>query len=234
MKAPPGATLTKEQIELVRDQFEMRHAGLANAHRIGVLQGGLDIESLGITNDEAKVIEAYSLSVAQIARVWGIPLHLIGETTKSTSWGTGLEQQSTGFVVYYMRPKFVVWEQALNKALMSSDMRRSFYFEFNVDGLLRGDFKARMEGYALMVQWGLATPNEIRRQMNLPPLEGGDERLHPLNMAPASRIMDVLMRKQAGGNEQDNADQATRALVTLIAMAQGRAVDLTGGHLNGH
>ncbi len=230
LEAPAGQTLDKAQIELLRDQFDARHAGLHNAHRIGVLQGGLSLKTLGVTNDEAKVIEAYALSVAQIARVWGIPLHLIGEMSKSTSWGTGIEQQSIGFIVYYMRPKFVLWEQALNAALMSSDMRRRFYFEFNVDGLLRGDFKARMEGYALMVQWGLATPNEIRRQMNLPPLPGGDERLHPLNMAPASKIMDVLLRKQ-GGNTDVNADQATRALAMLVAMAQGRSIE---GHLNEH
>jgi HK97 family phage portal protein len=103
------------------------------------------------------------MAVAKIARIFGVPLHLIGETRRVTSWGTGIEQQSIGFITYYMRPKFVVWEQALNRALMSDQMRQRFYFEFNIDGLLRGDFKTRMEGYALLVQWGLTTINEIRR-----------------------------------------------------------------------
>ena len=212
------------QQEQLREQFERRHGGLAKAHRLGILQAGMKLNTVGVDNDKAQVAETYQLAVAQIARIWGIPLHLIGETAKSTSWGTGIEQQSIGFIVYYMRPKFVVWEQALNAALMSAAMRRRFYFEFNVDGLLRGDFKSRMDGYALMVQWGLATPNEIRRQMNLPPLDGGDERLHPLNMAPASRIMDVLMRDQSGKQIRVadlDADALTRALAALVAAGKG-------------
>ena len=193
--------LTDAQIDQLRDQFERKHGGLSNAHRVGVLRGDLDIVKLGIDNDSAQVIQTYAGAVADIARVFGVPLHMIGEMSKQTSWGTGIEQMSIGFVVYAMRPNFVVWEQALNRALMSSKMRERFYFEFNADGLLRGDFKTRMEGYALLVQWGLASINEIRRKENMPPLDGGDERLHPLNYAPASKIMDVLMRNgPAPGN----------------------------------
>lgn len=219
----PGV-LDKEGAELLRDQFEARHAGLENSHRIGVLMAGMKLNSVGVDNDAAKTIETYSLAVSQVARIWDIPLHLIGEMTKATSWGTGIEQQSIGFVVYAMRPKFVIWEQALNAALMSSATRRNFFFEFNVDGLLRGDFKTRMEGFALMVQWGLATPNEIRRLMNLPPVADGNERLHPINYAPASRIMDVLMRNKT---EPKTADDATRMLASIVKAAnEGRLQDI--------
>lgn len=212
----PG-DISPESEELLRKQYETRHAGLENAHRIGVLKAGIDIKALAVNNDEAQVIDSYNLAVARIARAWGVPLHLIGETSKSTSWGTGIEQQSIGFISYYMRPKFVAWEQALNMALMSSDMRKRFTFEFNMDGLLRGDFKTRMEGFALMIQWGLATPNEIRRLMNLAPdPDGGDERLQPLNMAPASRIMDVLLRTAPAGGGARDADQLLRTLATML------------------
>lgn len=214
-----GKTLLPEQVEQLRDQFEARHAGLSNAHKIGILQGGLKLTQLGLTNDEAQVIEAFRLSVEQIARAWGIPLHLIGEHSKSTSFGTGIEQQSIGFIVYYMRPKFVMWEQALNAALMSTGKSRKFFFEFNLDGLLRGDFKSRMDGFAIMIQWGLASPNEIRRLMNFPPVEGGDERLHPLNMAPASKIMEVLMRNTGGASHRDLVDLVTRAMADLATAA---------------
>ncbi len=214
----PGE-LTKEQIALAREQFERRHAGLENAHKIGILQGGIKINQVGVNNDEAQVIEAYQLAVARLARIWGVPLHLIGEMSKSTSWGTGIEQISIGFIVYYMRPKFVMWEQALNSALMSRKTNKRFYYEFNADGLLRGDFKSRMDGYALMIQWGLATPNEIRRQMNLPPLPDGDEAMRPLNMAPASRVMDVLLKTTGG--KQLSADRATRILAHIVKMANG-------------
>jgi HK97 family phage portal protein len=226
--AAPKAAITipteisNEAADRLRDTWERRHRGIENQHRVAILEGGIDIKALGLTNDEAQVVEVHNMAVAKVARIFGVPLHLIGETSNSTSWGTGIEQQSIGFVTYYMRPKFVVWEQALNRTLMSGDMRRRFYFEFNIDGLLRGDFKTRMEGYALLAQWGVMTINEIRKLMNLAPVEGGDERLHPLNMAPASRIMDVLLRTPPGQTQRDSADVATRFLQQLIDASGAR------------
>lgn len=203
--------LDADQRRELLEQFEARHGGLANHHRVGLLQGGLDVEQLGIDNEKAQVVENYKLIVTQIAGVWQVPPHLIGAVDASTSWGTGIEQQSIGFIVYYMRPKFVVWEQALNATLMSADMRRRYYFEFNVDGLLRGDLKSRMDAFGVMVQWGIASPNELRRMLNLPPAAGGDEILAPLNMAPASQIMDVHLKSVAsGGGERDLAPPALR------------------------
>lgn len=228
----PG-DISEEAADKLRATWERRHRGVENAHRLAILEGGMKITALGMSNDDAQVAQIHAMAVAKIARIYGVPLHLIGETSNVTSWGSGIEQQSIGFVTYYMRPKFVVWEQALNRTLMSSDMRRRFYFEFNIDGLLRGDFKTRMEGYALLVQWGLATPNEIRRQMNLPPVDGGDERLHPLNMAPASRIMDVLLRDTGGKSQRDVADELSRALVALVSASGARTLngkDLQHGH----
>lgn len=222
LELPAGVALNKEQMELLRDQMESRHAGLQNAHRMGVLNAGLKIHRAAATNDEAQLIEAYQLIVTQIARIWSVPLHMINELSKSTSWGSGIEEQSIGFVVYKMRPKLKMWEEAINSALLTVEQRRKYYFEFNIDGLLRGDFKARMEGYALQIQWGLATPNELRRQSNLPPLPGGDERMHPLNMVPASRVMDVLLR-DSGRNQQqsrDALDQATRLLIGIVDAAR--------------
>lgn len=219
------AAIGDESAAALRAAWERRHQGAENMRRVAIFEGGIKPEAIGMTNDDAQIIPVLEQGVAQIARTFGVPLHLIGETSKQTSWGTGIEQQSIGFVTYYMRPKFVIWEQALNKTLMSKDMRKRFFFEFNMDGLLRGDFKTRMEGFALMIQWGLSTPNEIRKLMNLPPVEGGDERLHPLNMAPASRIMDVLLRETSKNpqtrdlSDRDAADLVTRALAEIISQA---------------
>ncbi len=226
--------LTETQRDEIRKQFEQRHAGLENAHRIGVLQGGMSIKQIGVDNEKAQAVESYNLAVRQIASLFGVPLHMIGETSKSVgsgAGGTGIEQQSIGFLTYNMRPKLVMWEQALNTALMSGNMRAQYYFEFNVEGLLRGDFKSRMEGFALMVQWGLATANEIRRLMNLTQVAGGDERLLPLNMVPATRIMDVLLKNAGNDNktaadQKDLVDTATRALAALIAEHNQRGRDL--------
>jgi HK97 family phage portal protein len=212
----PGE-LANQQVEDLRNQYMQLHGG-GNLGKPVVQHSGMKVEKLGITNDEAQVIPIYQQATAQIARVWGVPLHLIGEVSGSTSWGTGIEQQSIGFVQYYMRAKFVAWEQALNLSLMSSESRARFYFEFNIDALLRGDFKTRMEGYALMIQWGLASPNEIRRLMNLPPVTGGDERITPLNMVPASRIMDVLLKTNSGTTTREHdLDIATRFFAQIIS-----------------
>lgn len=202
------ATLGDEAAALLRKSWERRHQGLDNAHRIAILDGGMEVVPIGMTNDQAKTLEHYKELCAAIAAIYNVPLHLIGQVDKSTSWGTGIEQQAIGFITHCIRPELVLWEQALNATLLSSDGRREYYFEHNVDALLRGDFKSRMDGYALMIQWGLATPNEVRRLMNLPPLDGGDSRLQPLNMAPAEKIMDVLLKPQGA---------ATRALAEAIS-----------------
>lgn len=205
IKAPAG--MTPETIKTLREAWEKEHIGLENAHRLAFFYGGMEPVDLGQTNEDGQILELYRTLVSDIAsKIYGIPPHMIGETDRSTSWGTGIEQQSIGFITYFVRPWFVTWEQALNRALLSVDSRKRYFFEFNADGLLRGDFKTRVEGYALMIQWGLMSPNEVRRLMNLPALPGGDSRLQPLNMAPAEKIMDILLKPSA---------QATRAMEDL-------------------
>jgi HK97 family phage portal protein len=191
------ASISDKAAEALRETWNRRHKGLDNAHNLAILDGGMKYVDLGMSNQDAQVVENYRQFVAQIASVYGVPLHMIGETDRSTSWGTGIEQQSIGFVVYCVRPSLVMWEQALKNTLLTADGRQRFYFEHNVDGLVRGDFKTRMEGMVMMVQWGISTPNEVRRLLNLPPVDGGDERLHPLNMAPASKILDILLKPDA-------------------------------------
>lgn len=197
--SPKGALKVPEALDddaatLLRESWERRHKGLENAHKLAILDGGMEYLPIGMTSVELELIAQYKALVAQIASVWGIPLHMIGETEKSTSWGTGIEQQSIGFITYSVRPWLVYWEQALNRSLLSSTTRRRFYFEHNADGLLRGDFKTRMDGLGLSIQWGLMTPNEARRLLNLPPVDGGDVRLHPLNMVPADKVLDILLK----------------------------------------
>lgn len=192
----PGI-LKQEAADKLRESWEKRHAGAENAHRIAVLDAGVDIKNLSLTNEQAQAVELYREVQAEIAgRIYGVPPHMVGLTDKTTSWGTGIESQTIGFVVYVIRPYLTLIEQTLNATLLSAERRRSLYFEFNLEGLLRGDFKSRMDGYALMVQWGIATANECRKRENMPSLPGGDERLMPLNMVPVSMIKDVLLSRQ--------------------------------------
>ncbi|MBF0358873.1 MAG: phage portal protein [Magnetococcales bacterium] len=190
--------VTDKAATSLRESWERRHQGTANAHRLAILDGGMKFKPIGMSNQDAQTLEAYQSTVSEIAsRVYGVPSHLIGLNEKQTSFGTGVEQQSIGFVVYSIRPYAVDFEQVLNQALIPPSRRGSLFFEFNVEGLLRGDAKASAEVLATHIQWGIMTPNEARKLKNLPPLEGGDSRLQPLNMAPAEKITEILLKDTA-------------------------------------
>jgi HK97 family phage portal protein len=204
------ATLGDEAAKQLRDSYERRHKGLENAHKIAILDGGMKFHELGAGNKDAQVLELYNATAGDISgRIFGIPPHMIGMVENTTSWGTGIEQQALGFIMFVVRPWYVGIEAAMNNALLSEEARQRYYYEHNADGLLRGDFKSRMDGFAVMIQWGLATPNEIRRIMNMPPIDGGDECLKPLAYAPASIIKDVLLKNPIA------AARALRLLTTV-------------------
>lgn len=205
----PGEIKDNETVKRLRTRFEDRHKGLENAHKLAILESGMKLSPLAVSNVDAQLIELYKQTAQEIGgRLYGIPPHLSGDIEKQTSWGAGIEQMDLGYVKHCVRPYLVGIEQALSMSLLNSSTRGRFKFEFNVEGLLRGDFKSRMEGYSLLIQWGLATFNEIRRRENMPAIDGGDARMVPLNYAPADRIMDVLLRSPG---------KASRALRSLLA-----------------
>jgi phage portal protein BeeE len=112
---------------------------------------------------------------------------MIGDTEKSTSWGTGIEQQNIGFVTYSLRSWLTRWEQEINKTLLTEDERKNYFMEFLVDGLLRGDINSRYTAYATARQNGWLNGNEIREFENMNPVEGLDEYLVNGNMIPADQ-----------------------------------------------
>jgi HK97 family phage portal protein len=207
--------MTEPVAKQTRHDWEARYQGLENAHRIAILPNGIQYKAIGMSHTDAQILELYRQVCSDIAhKVFGLPPHLTGDTEKSTSWGSGIEQQNIGYVQHVLQPIIEEVEQALDGQLLTPRQRRTMFFEMNVDGLLRGDFKSRMDGYALAIQWGLMTPNEVRRLMNLPPIQGGDSRLQPLNMAPAERIMDILLR---------DPGKAQRALADLVPFPKAAA-----------
>jgi HK97 family phage portal protein len=188
----PGK-LTDEARAALREDWERRHRGAGNAHRLAIFDAGFTYAPIGMTNEQAQFLENRRFDITDIARLFGTPPHMVGETSSSTSWGTGIEQQSIGFVVYVIRAWLELIEQRMQKMLLLPRERGRFCIEHNVAGLLRGDFKTRIEAYALMIQWSIATPNQIRRLENWPAVAGGDELLQPLNMVPASKALEILM-----------------------------------------
>lgn len=172
--------LDQSQADRLKAGWKARFAGIANAHEVAVLDAGAKFQQLTIPPGDAQFIESRRFQIGEVARIFGVPPHMLMDTEKSTSWGTGIEQQGIGFVVYTLRPWLTRVEQRLTRLLRPQPV----YAKYSVEGLLRGDTKARYESYAVGRNWGWLSVNEIRRLEDLPPVEGGDARMQPLNMGP--------------------------------------------------
>ena len=148
----------------------------------------MELEKLSITPEDASLLDTRRFQVEEIARIFGVPPHMIGHTSASTSWGTGIEQQSIGFVKYTLQRHLVKIEQELNRKIWPT--RARYYVEFSAVGLERGDTKTRNEAYRIALgragEPGWMSVNEVRRAENLPPVEGGDIMGAPNAQTPAA------------------------------------------------
>ncbi|HEY8593299.1 MAG TPA: phage portal protein [Sphingomicrobium sp.] len=166
-----SAEIRAEAEALIQEKF----VGSMNAGRPMLLDGGLKWEQLSINPEDAQLLETRRFSVEEVCRIFGVPPHMIGHNEKSTSWGSGLEQQTIGFVIYTLRRRLKRIEAALEKQLLTPAERAAgMTIEFNLEGLLRGDSKGRAEFYRTMTGIGAMTINEVRAKENLPPVTGGD------------------------------------------------------------
>lgn len=167
--------LSAEQRELAEKKMVEKFVGAVNAGRPMVLEGGTKWEQLTIDPEDAQMLQSRAFSVEEICRFFGVPPFMVGHTEKTTSWGTGLEQQTLGFQKFTLRRRLKRIEQALEKQLLTAAERAAgIIIEFSLEGLLRGDSKARAEFYASALMNGWTTINEVRALENLPPVAGGD------------------------------------------------------------
>ena len=159
----------------IRESWNAVYQGSSNAHRVAVLEEGMKFQSIGIPPEQAQFLETRKFQLNEIARIFRIPPHMIGDLEKSSF--SNIEQQSLEFVMYTLDPWVVRWEQALQRTLFSESEKRQYFVKFNVDGLLRGDYQSRMNGYAVGRQNGWLSSNDIRELENLnriPAELGGD------------------------------------------------------------
>ena len=177
--ASPGGVL--EHPGVVKDPGKIRESwnavyqGSGNAHRVAVLEEGMKFQPIGIPPEQAQFLETRKYQLNEIARIFRIPPHMIGDLEKSSF--SNIEQQSLEFVMYTLDPWVIRWEQAISRVLFSDSEKRQYFVKFNVDGLLRGDYQSRMNGYAVGRQNGWLSANDIRELENLnriPPELGGD------------------------------------------------------------
>lgn len=159
----------------VRESWNSVYRGVNNAHKIAVLEEGMKYQQIGIPPEEAQFLETRKFQINEIARLYRIPPHMVGDLDKSSF--SNIEQQSLEFVKYTLDPWVIRWEQSLQRSLFLPGEKGKYFIKLNVDGLLRGDYQSRMNGYAVGRQNGWFSANDIREMENMNPIpdeEGGN------------------------------------------------------------
>lgn len=177
--ATPGGVLEHPGIvkdpQRIRESWNSVYQGTKNAHKVAVLEEGMKYQSIAISPEQAQFLETRKFQINEIARIFRVPPHMVGDLEKSSF--SNIEQQSLEFVKYTLDPWVTRWEQAMQKDLLLPGEKSQYSIKFNLDGLLRGDYQSRMNGYAIARQNGWMSANDIREleNMNLiSPEEGGD------------------------------------------------------------
>ena len=193
--------LTDEQFDRLNRQWKEAHQGLSKAHMMALLENGAQWHQVGISPQDAEFIETRKFETREIARIFGLPPHMIGDVETSTSWGSGIEQQNIAFLQYSLMP----WIDRLERAATRTLLRRGptaddqLFVKWSPDALLRADIAARYQAYAIGKQWGFESTNSILALEDRPPVDGGDDYLVPENM-----------RRMLGDGEEDTRDLQRR------------------------
>ena len=177
--ANPGGVLEHPGVlkdpSKVRESWNSVYRGVNNAHKIAVLEEGMKYQQIGIPPEEAQFLETRKFQINEIARLYRIPPHMVGDLDKSSF--SNIEQQSLEFVKYTLDPWVIRWEQSLQRSLLLPGEKGKYFIKLNVDGLLRGDYQSKMNGYAVGRQNGWFSANDIREMENMNPIpdeEGGN------------------------------------------------------------
>jgi HK97 family phage portal protein len=184
--ANPGGVLQTDQVlgdeeyGRIRDSWEARHQGLDNAHRVAILEAGLKWAAVGLSAEDAQMLESRKFGRTEICGIFRVPPMMIQDLERATF--TNSEQQARVFVDYTLMPYLTRIEARIRLRLLSEKDRKTHFAKFNVAALLRGDMKSRAEFYTRQIQNGALSPNEIREFEDMNPREGGDIYLTPANM----------------------------------------------------
>ena len=216
--ATPGGLLeypgTVKDPDRVRESWNKGFSGSQNAGKVAILEEGMKYTPITIAPEQAQFLETRKFQINEIARIFRVPPHMVGDLEKSSF--SNIEQQSLEFVKYTLDPWVVRWEQSLSRALFTPEEKKRYFFKFNVEGLLRGDYQSRMNGYATARQNGWMSANDIRELENLdriPAEEGGDLYLINGNMLPlvhAGAFADI-----DSGKEDTESDEPTEEILEV-------------------
>lgn len=213
---------TVKDPEKVRDSWTRGFSGSGNAHKVAVLEEGMKYTPISISPEQAQFLETRKFQINEIARIFRVPPHMVGDLDKSSF--SNIEQQSLEFVKYTLDPWVVRWEQSIQRTLLQDEEKPRYFVKFNLEGLLRGDYQSRMNGYATARQNGWMSANDIRELENLdriPPESGGDLYLINGNMLPLDRAGAFA---NTTGKEETDSDESTEEVL---------AVEESGGRRRG-
>ena len=213
---------TVKDPEKVRDSWTRGFSGSGNAHKVAVLEEGMKYTPISISPEQAQFLETRKFQINEIARIFRVPPHMVGDLDKSSF--SNIEQQSLEFVKYTLDPWVVRWEQSIQRTLLQDEEKPRYFVKFNLEGLLRGDYQSRMNGYATARQNGWMSANDIRELENLdriPPESGGDLYLINGNMLPLDRAGAFANTTE---KEEADSDESTEEVL---------AVEESGGRRRG-
>ena len=189
----------------VRESWQSTFGGSQNANKVAVLEEGMKYTPISISPEQAQFLETRKFQINEIARIFRVPPHMVGDLEKSSF--SNIEQQSLEFVKYTLDPWVCRWEQSMVRSLLTPEEKKQYFIKFNVDGLLRGDYQSRMNGYATARQNGWMSANDIRELENLdriPEELGGDLYLINGNM---TKLQDAgIFAGTSTENRKENSD----------------------------
>ncbi|GGB21451.1 phage portal protein [Sphingomonas metalli] len=207
---PENQVVTKEQRAAFKEYLRLKAQGVANAHNPLILENGAEWKRVSITAKDAQLLELLQYSVVDVARIFGTPPHMIGETSAATTWGTGIEQMTIGFKLYTVMPHMRRFAKELTRKLFPIIGARipNLFVDFDPDALQVGDSKSQGELFSRALGGnqlpGWMSQNEVRRKKNLPPIPGGDRVYFPPETPPAGAQPDD--RQTLADDEDEPSD----------------------------
>jgi HK97 family phage portal protein len=189
----PGS-LKDDAYKRLKEELRNNYQNLSNAGVPLLLEDNMQFQQLTMRLADAQLLECKKFQIEDICRIFRVPQHLVNQLDRATF--SNIEHQSLEFIMYTMLPHFKRWEDCINTQLLTPAQRKAgYYFEFNISALLRGDAKSMAEAFAVGRQWGWLSVNDIRRMLNMNPIENGDVYLQPMNMIEAGQEVEETKKE---------------------------------------
>lgn len=199
--------LSPTAMQNLRESLQSKFEGVGNAHKMIVLEEGMKFQKIAIPANDAQFIESRKFQINEIARFFNVPPHMVGDLDRATF--SNIEHQAIQYVTYSLLPWCYCWEQEVDKTLLSEKEQTKYFTKFNVNGLLRGDFVTRTQGYHLMIQDGVYSINDVRSLEDMNKIEDGDTHFFNGNMVP----IDMAGTEPEQDENNDKQEEQMRSLI---------------------